>query len=123
MLGADRGALVRGSWPVSRQEELVFRDFLEMVIPLSTGYTCPVTIRDLSDARNTAMLAISSGSISPIRCAARDLRHSRVARFKPPAHTIRHHRGWCDRITRTFCGANSTAIDRVIAAMPPFAAV
>jgi hypothetical protein len=26
-------------------------------------------------------------------------------------------------LTRIFCGANSTAIDRVIAAMPPFAAV
>jgi hypothetical protein len=26
-------------------------------------------------------------------------------------------------LTRTFCGAYSTAIERVIAAMPPFAAV
>ena len=30
----------------------------EMVMPLSTGYTCPVIIRDSSDARNTAMFAI-----------------------------------------------------------------
>jgi hypothetical protein len=42
----------------------------EIVTPLSTGYTCPVTIRDSSEARNTAMLAMSSGSISPTRCAA-----------------------------------------------------
>ena len=42
----------------------------EIVTPLSTGYTCPVTIRDSSEAKNTAMLAMSSGSISPTRCAA-----------------------------------------------------
>src|ERR1700686_2612574 len=42
----------------------------EIVTPLSTGSTCPVTIRDSSEARNTAILAMSSGSISPTRCAA-----------------------------------------------------
>ena len=42
----------------------------EIVTPLSTGYTCPVTIPDSSEAKNTAMLAMSSGSISPTRCAA-----------------------------------------------------
>jgi hypothetical protein len=51
----------------------------EMVIPLSTGHTSHVTIRDSSDARNTAELAISSGSIKPIRCAAANFRHSRRA--------------------------------------------
>ena len=30
----------------------------------------PVIIRDLFDARNTAMFAMSSGWIKPIRCAA-----------------------------------------------------
>ena len=45
-----------------------------MVIPRSTGYTWPVIIRDSSDARNTAIFAMSSGSIRPIRCAATILR-------------------------------------------------
>ena len=83
----------------------------------------PVTIRDSSDARNTAMLAMSSGSISPTRCAAasfvtRGLRAS----SRPRTRSVIVADG-AIALTRTFCGANSTAIDRVIAAMPPFAAV
>ena len=54
-----------------------------MVIPLSTGYTCPVIIRDSSDARNTAMFAMSSGWIRPIKCAAAIYRGSRPARYLP----------------------------------------
>jgi hypothetical protein len=49
-------------------------------MPLTTGYTCPVTIRGSSDAF----------------CLLR---------------------GWYDSINHTFCDTNSTAIDRVIAAM------
>jgi hypothetical protein len=37
----------------------------EIVTPLSTGYTCPVTIRDSSEARKTARLAKSASNYDP----------------------------------------------------------
>ena len=94
----------------------------EMVTPLSTGYTCPVTIRDSSDARNTAMLAMSSGSISPTRCESASLSRRCVAGDQF-AHAVGHRRRRRDGVDAHLCGANSTAIERVIAATPPFAAV
>jgi hypothetical protein len=94
-----------------------------MVIPLSTGYTCPVTMRDSSDARNTAMLAISSGSIRPIRCAAAIfVTRGLPASNRPRTRSVIVAAG-AMALTRTLCGANSTAIDRVIAAMQPFATI
>src|ERR1700731_4325900 len=92
----------------------------EIVTPLSTGYTCPVTIRDSSEARNTAMLAMSSGSISPTRCAAASF----VTRGLPASSRSRTRSvivaDGAIALTRTLWGANSTAIERVSAATPPF---
>src|SRR5438270_889451 len=95
----------------------------EIVTPLSTGYTCPVTIRDSSEARKTAMLAMSSGSISPTRCAAASfVTRGLPASSRPRTRSVIVADG-AIALTRTLWGANSTAIERVIAAMPPFAAV
>jgi hypothetical protein len=70
----------------------------EMVIPLSTGYTCPATIRVSSDARNTAIFAMSSGSIRPIRCAAAIfVTRGLPASNRPRTRSVICH-GWCDRI-------------------------
>ena len=69
------------------------------------------------------MLAMSSGSISPSRWPATIF----VTRGLPASNLPRTRSvivaAGAMALTRTFCGANSTAIDRVIAAMPPFAAV
>src|SRR5580698_10327660 len=98
------------------------RPLQEIVTPLSTGYTCPVTIRDSSDARNSAMSAISVGSFSPSRCDFASLSIAALPAISLRTRSVSVTAG-AMAFTRTFCGANSTARDRVIAATPPFAAV
>ena len=94
----------------------------EIVTPLSTGYTCPVSIRDSSDARNTAMLGDVLGLDQPNRCAAASFfTRGLPASSRPRTRSVIVADG-AIALTRTLCGANSTAIERVIAAMPPFAA-
>jgi hypothetical protein len=71
-------------------------------------------MRDSSDAGTT------SGSISPIKMGCRDLRHSRIARFEPPAV---HDRSSL-RLVRWMAVEFAPQKVRVnAAAMPPFAAV
>ena len=69
------------------------------------------------------MLAMSAGSISPIRCASAIL----VTRGLPASNRPRTRSvivaAGAMALTRTPYEANSTAIDRMIAAMPPLAAV
>ena len=68
------------------------------------------------------MSAMSCGSISPSRCASASLVSAAL-----PATSLRTRSvivaDGAMAFTRTRCGANSTAIERVIAATPPFAAV
>jgi hypothetical protein len=69
------------------------------------------------------MLAMSSGSIRPIRCAAAIfVTRGLPASNRPRTRSVMVAAG-AMALTRTFWGANSTAIDRVIAAIPPFGGV
>jgi hypothetical protein len=77
----------------------------------------------ISEAKNTAMLAMSSGSISPTRCAAASfVTRGLPGSSRPRTRSVIVADG-AIALTRTLWGANSTAIERVIAAMPPCAAV